>query len=355
MQHSMNRGRNWLAIAGIAIALAGCDTVSGGGRGAGIAELDTGEASAAKASVNIGSLSEVVNRNPNDPQAYNTRGAAYARIGRYSDAISDFAKAVQIDPNNAAALTNRGLALRQSGRNDAALADFNRATTVNPNYAPRLYRPRQSAARPEQQPAGARRSQRGDPPQPGIGRGLPCPRTGLPEGRPAPARCHRFRFGHRPQSLHCPALYRPRPEPERAGALRFGAGGLHGGAQRRQPQRRCLGRSRLRQREAGQAQRGGRELPARPQPRWQQRRCARRPGPPRRWRRRWAVPQLIASFAPALPNLSYLTSRLSCPVTAPAATSARKRLISGTEPCSGRFSWLPSGKRMKRFGGFASA
>ena len=114
----MMRGRNWLAAAGMALALAGCDTVSSMS-GQSVAELDT--ASAAEASVNIGSLSEVVSRNPNDPGAYNTRGAAYARVGRYSDAIADFTKAVQLDPNLGSAYTNRALALRQSGRNDAAL------------------------------------------------------------------------------------------------------------------------------------------------------------------------------------------------------------------------------------------
>ncbi len=129
----MMRGGNWLAAAGLALALAGCDTVSTM-TAQPIAELDT--ASAAEASVNIGSLTEVINRNPNDPGAYNTRGAAYARVGRFSDAIADFTKAVQLDPNLASAYTNRGLALRQSGRNDAALADFNKATSVAPNYAP---------------------------------------------------------------------------------------------------------------------------------------------------------------------------------------------------------------------------
>eukprot|EP01042_Synura_sphagnicola_P030749 gene30749-39611_t len=94
MDKSMLTSRNWLIATGLALALAGCDTVSMGS-GAGVAELQTENTEAA--SVNIGSLSEVINRNPNDPQAYNTRGAAYARIGRYSDAISDFTKAVQID------------------------------------------------------------------------------------------------------------------------------------------------------------------------------------------------------------------------------------------------------------------
>src|SRR5919199_4187663 len=87
-------------------------------------------------SANIGSLSEVIQRNPNDPSAYNTRGAAYAKVGQYGDAIADFNKAVQIDPNYAPAYTNRGLAFRQTNRNDVALADFSRAIAADPSYAP---------------------------------------------------------------------------------------------------------------------------------------------------------------------------------------------------------------------------
>jgi Flp pilus assembly protein TadD len=89
----------------VSVALAGCDTVGSVTRSAGVAvvEEETKEASGA----NIGSLSEVIQRNPNDPSAFNTRGAAYARLARYGDAVNDFNKAVQIDPNYAPAYANR--------------------------------------------------------------------------------------------------------------------------------------------------------------------------------------------------------------------------------------------------------
>ena len=101
-----------------------------------------------RAKENLGSLTEVIERNPSDPGAYNTRGAAYARLGRYSDAIADFNKAVQLDPGNAPAYTNRALAFRQTNRNDAALADFTRAVEADAELRPGLYRPRQPPARP---------------------------------------------------------------------------------------------------------------------------------------------------------------------------------------------------------------
>src|SRR5215204_7191176 len=99
-----------LAPAGVLVgmALAGCNTVASVDRTGGVAvvEEETKEASGA----NISSPSEVIQRNPSDPAAYNTRGAAYARLARYSDAINDFNKAVQVDPNYAPAYANRALA-----------------------------------------------------------------------------------------------------------------------------------------------------------------------------------------------------------------------------------------------------
>ncbi|MDF2813678.1 MAG: tetratricopeptide repeat protein, partial [Microvirga sp.] len=100
-----------LTLTALALGLAGCDATTGGSvRRIAVVEEDTQGTS----SVNIASLSDVIQRNPSDPGAYNTRGAAYARVGRYSDAISDFNRAVQIDPNYAPAYTNRALAFRQT-------------------------------------------------------------------------------------------------------------------------------------------------------------------------------------------------------------------------------------------------
>jgi tetratricopeptide (TPR) repeat protein len=123
--------RSLTAAALMALTLAACETVGGGVqvRGPQFAELDDPQnANPNAASNNISSLSEVISRNPNDAGALNLRGAAYARAGRFSEAIRDFDRAIQLDPNLAAAFLNRGLASRQAGRNDAAMNDFNRAS-----------------------------------------------------------------------------------------------------------------------------------------------------------------------------------------------------------------------------------
>jgi len=113
-----------------AAGLAGCETVgsAAGARQYAVLETDTTGATTS----NIASLSEVIQRNPSDPAAYTTRGAAYARAGQFSEAIGDFTKAIQLDPNSASAYNNRALALRQTGRNDAALQDFSKAISADP-------------------------------------------------------------------------------------------------------------------------------------------------------------------------------------------------------------------------------
>ena len=44
---------------------------------------------------NISSLSAVIDRNPRDPEAYNVRGSAYGRGGKYREALRDFDKAIE--------------------------------------------------------------------------------------------------------------------------------------------------------------------------------------------------------------------------------------------------------------------
>ncbi len=67
-------------LALVGLALAGCETVSRTApvaQSVAVVEDDT----AGTSKVNVASLTEVIQRNPNDPSAYNTRGAAQARVG----------------------------------------------------------------------------------------------------------------------------------------------------------------------------------------------------------------------------------------------------------------------------------
>ena len=102
------------AVAAVGILLGGCEMNLGSFNGlsnsAARPRIAETEAPDASFSDNIASLTDVVKRNPNSPEAYNTRGAAYARAGRYQEAVTDFSQAIRLDPNHASAYTNRALA-----------------------------------------------------------------------------------------------------------------------------------------------------------------------------------------------------------------------------------------------------
>ncbi len=95
----------------------------------------SGQNSQAGSAANLDSLTAVVERTPNDPNAYNIRGAALGKAGRYDDAIADFNRALQINPSFAQAYANRGLVYRLKDDDANAVADYNRALQVNPQYA----------------------------------------------------------------------------------------------------------------------------------------------------------------------------------------------------------------------------
>lgn len=67
--------------------------------------------------------------------AYNKRGAAFARKGEYALAISDYNNAMSLDPNNALYYFNRGSASGSVRDYDRAIADFDRALALQRDFA----------------------------------------------------------------------------------------------------------------------------------------------------------------------------------------------------------------------------
>src|SRR5450755_2615600 len=119
-------------VACVAVALCGCSI----NLGLLTPSADKEEPAPLVSPSNIVALGETIKSDPDNPQAYNTRGAALAQAGRTQDALADFNKAISLDPNYAEAYANRGLAYHQTRRLDQAMADYQRAIALDANYAP---------------------------------------------------------------------------------------------------------------------------------------------------------------------------------------------------------------------------
>src|SRR3954470_16140508 len=87
-------GHRAAALFLIAICTAGCSINLGSLSGSG--EKDD---VAQGASGSIGSLTEAIRNNPNDAQAYSTRGLLLAQGGKPDEALADLNKAISLDPN----------------------------------------------------------------------------------------------------------------------------------------------------------------------------------------------------------------------------------------------------------------
>ena len=130
------------AVCAVAVlALAGCATFSGP------SASDNDTALYATSQSNLTSLSEVIEKHPEDPQAYNMRGAVYGEAGRNDEALADFSKAISLDPNYAQAYANRALIYRKTNRLDLALADDNKALATRRVVFAGLSRPRHRLSR----------------------------------------------------------------------------------------------------------------------------------------------------------------------------------------------------------------
>ncbi len=79
--------------------------------------------------------SDVLEKYPNVPDAYNGRGLFYYDTKNYDKAISDFSQALIVDKNYLKAYYNRGNVYDAMGEYDRAISDFTRALELNPKYA----------------------------------------------------------------------------------------------------------------------------------------------------------------------------------------------------------------------------
>jgi len=84
---------------------------------------------------NIASLTAVIEKNPNDANALNLRGAAYGQAGDYERALDDFNAALSVNPQYAQAYANRALVYVRMQKLREAVADYDKAISIDPNYS----------------------------------------------------------------------------------------------------------------------------------------------------------------------------------------------------------------------------
>src|SRR6202035_3595209 len=120
-------GAGAIALAFAAFALAGCATLGNP------PAAENNDPAYATAAPNLTSLSEVIEKHPNDPQAYNMRGSVFGEAGRNEQALADYDKALSLDAGYATAYVGRGMVESQQGKSAQALADFNKAIALKPD------------------------------------------------------------------------------------------------------------------------------------------------------------------------------------------------------------------------------
>ncbi len=76
---------------------------------------------------------QIIKLDPSDFIAFNNRGTAYTKLGKYNKAIEDYNKAIELDPKYFGAFNNRGAAYVKLREYNKAIEDYNKAIELNPN------------------------------------------------------------------------------------------------------------------------------------------------------------------------------------------------------------------------------
>ncbi len=78
---------------------------------------------------------EVVRKNPDDAEAHCNLGTAYAKSGKWKEAIKSCKQAVRLDPDFASAYTFLGLAYGQLGNDEESMICYRKAISIDPDDA----------------------------------------------------------------------------------------------------------------------------------------------------------------------------------------------------------------------------
>ncbi|MGD0021789.1 MAG: tetratricopeptide repeat protein [Smithellaceae bacterium] len=80
-------------------------------------------------------LNEAIRLKPGDAEAYVNRGHAYAKLGEYQRAITDYNEAIRLKPDFSTAYNHRGIVYNNLGQYQRAIEDYAEAIRLKPDYA----------------------------------------------------------------------------------------------------------------------------------------------------------------------------------------------------------------------------
>jgi len=87
----------------------------------------------------LGLLQPILDKNPNDPNAWYVRGLALQRKGVWADATAAFLKVTELAPQFAAGFYQLGVCYQRQGEPDKALGQYQTALTLDPANADLMY------------------------------------------------------------------------------------------------------------------------------------------------------------------------------------------------------------------------
>ena len=80
----------------------------------------------------VSNLTELIDSNPNDANAYSRRGLLLGQLVRPKEAIDDFTKAISINPEDSTLFYNRGMAYVHVKQLSLAIDDFTQSADIDP-------------------------------------------------------------------------------------------------------------------------------------------------------------------------------------------------------------------------------
>lgn|GEM_PF-3467589 len=87
----------------------------------------------------VADATKAIQKDPNNPVAYDNRGLAEHQLKQYQAALKDYNKAISLKPHEAKYICHRGIAWAELGQHEKAIKDYDEALKLKPNFALAYY------------------------------------------------------------------------------------------------------------------------------------------------------------------------------------------------------------------------